>query len=319
MFSFKNILAIFLFVQVINCLYIKQKETTDLVYNSTNENVSSSEENSKENEESSEYDFSNSSNSSNSSINSSNSTHKEDSENYNQTEIIECHKLDQNDDAKPNNSIALLNSTSAIYDSSTDSTPGPIIDINSTNSSSNMTQVDKDQPKNLFNSTSDTSYNSTKFNSTELEPVPFVNSTNSSSSTFNMTIDSDQPKILEFNVSDASWDQNNKSISTDSPIIKPANRSCIISPSSNATNSSAFNKDQIINFISNNTAENDDSLTDMSDLPIAATDLPIAEVKPVNISQPQDIGGKPVISNIKASKTFIGILKSIRNFFSKLF
>jgi len=240
-------------------------------------------------------------------MNFGNATHKEDSKNYNQTEIteiIECHKLDQNEDAKLNSSIAFLNSTSVIYDNSTDSTLAPIIDMNS---SSNVTN-DKDQAKNLFNST--------KFNSTDLEPGPFLNSTNSSSSIFNMTIDSDQPKALEFNVSDASWDQNNKSISTDSPIIIPANRSCIISPLSNATNSSAFNKeDQITNLFSNNTAENDDSLTDMS----FATDLPIVEVKPANVSQPQDIGLKPVISNTKASKTFIGIFKAIRNFFSRLF
>ncbi len=306
MFSFKNILAIFVFVQVINCLYIKHRETTDLIYNnSTNESTSSSEETSKE--ESSEYNFSNSSSSSNSSMIFGNATQKEDSKNYNQTEIteiIECHKLDQNEDAKLNSSIAFLNSTSVIYDNSTDSTLGPIID---THSSSNVTN-DKDQAKNLFNST--------KFNSTDLEPGPFVNSTNSSSFTFNLTIDSDQPKALEFNVSDASWDQNNKSISTDSPIIIPANRSCIISPLSNATNSSAFNKeDQITNLFSNNTAENDDSLTDMS----FATDLPIVEVKPANVSQPQDIGLKPVISNTKASKTFIGIFKAIRNFFSRLF
>ena len=146
MFSFKNILAIFVFVQVINCLYIKHRETTDLIYNnSTNESASSSEETSKE--ESSEYSFSNSSSSSNSSMNFGNATHKEDSKNYNQTEIIECHKLDQNEDAKLNSSIAFLNSTSVIYDNSTDSTLGPIIDINS---SSNVTN-DKDQAKNLFN------------------------------------------------------------------------------------------------------------------------------------------------------------------------
>ena len=364
MLFLKNILVIFICVQLINGLYIKNKKLTASA--EIDKNSSNSVENDSKN--SAEY----------------NVTHKNDnSTNNNHTNFIECHKPIQNDPKQLNNSnnFQLPSNSTRFSDNSTE------IDVISSNSSyATINTIDNNQSKNLEYNISDASLQSNKSmnynwtsdmsnNSSYPKPIYVIcfnssnssyatinvtidndqqkyseynisdeflqsnksmnynwtsgisdnssfyvicfNTSNSSYATINVTIDNDQPKNLEHNISDASL-QSNKSISTESPIVKPANISC---------NSSEILQDKIgrLNstdptlIFSNCTEEyNSTEITDIS----FATDLPTGEVKPIN----ESIGwirfnstSDPLETTTKTSKKLTQLLDIIKSFFSKFF